>query len=258
MNNLILIDGDFILYKVCPNKVPSETERMYGVTFEKTLQETLDLVDWYLVEKIFKPTNATEYIAFLGGTGNYRYSVDKNYKEGRTTDKPPYFKEVKEHLVSKWNFTIVDGIESEDAVGITLTSYPDAIIVREDHDLEQLPGVHYNPTKEEFKTITPLQAYYNQWLQCLTGCTTDKVKGIPKVGEKTAAKILEKIQDYSNYPEGVLTQYLLYFGEEEGIEQFAVNYKLLKILRNKKDFIIPTITQVPSKVEDKVEDELKF
>jgi hypothetical protein len=87
MNNLILVDGDFILYKVCPNKVPSETERMYGVTFEKTLQETLDLVDWYLVEKIFKPTNATEYIAFLGGTGNYRYSVDKNYKEGRTTDK---------------------------------------------------------------------------------------------------------------------------------------------------------------------------
>ena len=150
----LLIDGDFILWKTVPNISPTATEKMYNVSFEKTLQETLDLVDWYIEEKIFKPTDSRSYIAFLGGDKNFRKDLNSQYKINRIDKEfPNYFKEAKQYLIDKWNFIKVDDIEAEDAVGICLTEYPDSIVVREDHDLDQLPGLHYNPTKEIFTEI---------------------------------------------------------------------------------------------------------
>jgi len=107
MSKLAIIDGDFICYKVCPNSKKQEEP--------KTLQQTLGLVDWYLDEKIFKPTNTEEYIAYLGGLGNFRYSLSDSYKSGRSSEKPPFFSEVRDYLVGKWDFHVVDGIEAEDA-----------------------------------------------------------------------------------------------------------------------------------------------
>ena len=150
---IALIDGDFILWKVCPNLVLTETEVMYGVNNVKTLEETLQGIDWYVTEKILKYVNVDSYIGFLGGKGNFRKLLTDSYKEGRTEDRPPFFQEAKQHLVDKWGFHIVDNIESEDAVGICLTKYPEAIIVRVDHDLDQLEGVHFNPTNLQWKTI---------------------------------------------------------------------------------------------------------
>lgn len=250
MSNLILIDADHILYKTCPNRVLSETERMYGVQSEKTLQETLDLVDWYLVEKIFKPTNANSYIGFLGGKGNFRMNISKSYKEGRSDIKPPYFNEAKQHLVDKWGFVLVDEIEAEDAVGICLTKYPEAIIVRVDHDLDQLEGVHFNPTNLQWKNILKDEAIYTFWRSMITGCTSDKVKGIVNNRKRFADKVIGKyIPDYYNSPlymNVILKEYIALYGEYKGIEQFALNYKLLKILREKEDFIIPEPSEVPT------------
>ena len=56
------------------------------------------------------------------------------------------------------------------------------------------------------------------------------------------------------------------FGPSKGVYEFQKNYRLLHLLDCDEDFIrevgevpkFPTITQVPSKVEDKVDDELKF
>jgi len=164
--NDIIIDGDFILWKVVPTMKDSE---------DKTLDETLKLLDWYLINKIFIPTNTKSYIGFLGGKGNFRKDITDSYKADRTYEYPNYFKETKQYMIDKWKFISVDGIEAEDAVGITLTKYPNSVIICEDHDLLQLPGVQYNPTKEIFQDITTEIAYYNQWKQMLTGCSSDKV-----------------------------------------------------------------------------------
>jgi len=243
--NDIIIDGDFILWKVVPTMKDSD---------DKTLDETLKLLDWYLINKIFIPTNTKSYIGFLGGKGNFRKDITDSYKADRTYEYPNYFKETKQYMIDKWKFISVDGIEAEDAVGITLTKYPNSVIICEDHDLLQLPGVQYNPTKEIFQDITTEIAYYNQWKQMLTGCSSDKVVGIPQVGEKKASKILEgcsKVQ----YKFFVLSEYVKYFGEYQGVEEFAKNYKLLKILRSLKGFEIPEFQKVERVEEPEIKTE---
>lgn len=260
---IILIDGDFILWKVVPNTVPSETERMYGVSFDKTLEETLVLLDWYIREKIFIPTKIDSYIGFLGGVGNFRKELTIEYKKGRSEERPNFFRETKQYLVDKYGFVLTQDMESEDAVGITLTKYHDAIIIREDHDLDQLPGTHYNPSKQEWKNITIENAEYNFWKQMLTGCTTDNVKGLPKWGEVKASKYLESIGDVESttvtYQNWIFDAYLRHFGEYKGIEEFYLNYKLLKILREKEGFIIPEIREINFKpLIPEVDDDLTF
>jgi len=247
MTNRVLIDADFIAWKICPNKVLTETEIMYGITSEKTLEEVYELVDWYLQEKIFIPTGAISYIGFLGGKGNFRKELDDSYKEGRSYELPKYFNEAKQYLVDKWGFIKVDGIEAEDSVGICLTKYPDAVIVCEDHDLLQLPGTQYNPSKQIWLTHFQEEADYNFWKQCLTGCSTDKVKGVPRIGPVKAAKIINDV-DKHDWKYVILQSYINYFGEYKGVEEFAKNYKLLRILREKEGFDTPEFIDI-SKVE---------
>jgi 5'-3' exonuclease len=250
--NKLLIDADFILWKILPNKkqTPEEIEQ-YGDYSQRTLEDIQNGLDWFINEKILVPTNADEYIGFIGGYGNFRKELAPiTYKANRVDmELPRWFNEAKEYLVEKWGFIKVDGMESEDAVGITLTQYPDSIVVRVDHDLDQLEGTHFNPNKEELKIISEKEAIYNQWKQCLTGCVSDKVAGIPKIGEVKSSKILEEIH-FTKYQQEVLQQYLNYFGEYEGVKQFSLNYQLLKILREKEDFIIPTFTKVDKVCEN--------
>ena len=258
MSRLILIDADLILWRCVPNKVLSKAEIAEGVISEKTLEQTLDLIDWYVTEKIFKPTLADNYIGFLGGVGNFRYDVLSSYKFGRPLDKPQFFTEAKNHLIDKWKFVMVNGIEAEDAVGLTLTKYFDAIIVGTDHDLNQLEGTHFNPVTGVWKTINKEQAIYNINLMLLSGCSTDKIRGLKKgCGIKTAEKLLEGFPIESQLWE-VINLYLTEYGEYKGIEEFYTQYKLLKILRNKEDFIIPEVVKVPTNPIEEVNDDLKF
>lgn len=245
MNIRLLIDSDFILWKILPNKkqTPEEIEQ-YGDYSKRTFEDIQKGLDWFIEEKILKPTNADEYIGFLGGHGNFRKKIADSYKANRIgMEYPKYFDYAKEYLIVKWGFTKVNNIESEDAVGICLTKYPDSIIVRVDHDLDQLAGTHFNPNKEELREISKEQAEFNQWKQCLTGCVSDQVRGIPQVGEIKAGKILFG-QPLDNLKSLVLTEYINYFGEYQGIIEFAKNYQLLKILRELEGFVIPEFQKV--------------
>ncbi|HPS89578.1 MAG TPA: hypothetical protein PLC35_06355, partial [Methanosarcina vacuolata] len=113
------------------------------------------------------------------------------------------------------------------------------IIVGTDHDLNQLEGIHFNPVTNSWQTVTKEQATYNINLMLLSGCSTDKVRGLKKgCGVKTAEKLLKGFPTESQFWE-VINLYLTEYGEYKGIEEFYIQYKLLKILRNKEDFIIP-------------------
>jgi len=244
----LLIDGDHIIWKILPNKkqTPEEIEQ-YGDYSKRTFEDIQKGLDWFIEEKILKPTNADEYIGFLGGHGNFRKQIADSYKANRIgIEYPRYFDYAKEYLIVKWGFVKVNNIESEDAVGICLTQYPDSIIVRVDHDLDQLPGIHFNPNKEEFRTISLQESMYFQWKQMLTGCTSDQVKGIPQVGEVKANKILEQSTSYrsTHNKHIVLDAYTNYFGEYQGVIEFSKNYQLLKILREKEEFVIPEFIKV--------------
>ena len=252
----LLIDSDFILWKILPNKkqTPEEIEK-YGDYSQRTFEDICNGLDWFINDKILIPTKATEYIGFLGGYGNFRKEIaPTTYKANRVDmELPKWFSEAKDYLVDRWKFIKVDNMESEDAVGICLTKYPDSIIVRVDHDLDQLPGIHYNPVKEEFKEITQQEADYFFAIQNLAGCSTDKVVGLKKgVGETKAMQLLCTTPTCNSLFEKILQLFIKEYGEYNGIVNFSKNYQLLKILREKEGFEIPEFTKVTNSSEEEI------
>ena len=251
----LLIDSDFIIWKILPNKkqTPEEIEK-YGDYSQRTFEDICNGLDWFITEKILIPTKATEYIGFLGGYGNFRKEIaPTTYKANRIDmELPKWFSEAKDYLVDKWKFIKVDGMESEDAVGVCLTKYPDAIIVGVDHDLLQLSGTHYNPVNETWSTFTEFEAgtWFNK--QQLAGCQTDKVVGLKKgVGFAKASKLLENVC-LVDQPMQILSLFIEEYGEYDGIVNYAKNYQLLKILREKEGFVIPEFTKVNNSSEEEI------
>jgi len=243
-NKLILIDADFILWKTVPNKVLSETEFMYGIKSKKSLEETLNLIDEYLKEKILIPTKATHYIAFLGGNKNFRKFLAEDYKQGRSSEKPKYFNLAKEYLIEKYNFIKINNAEAEDYVNYFHNKFitepnnhifgKEILIVREDHDLNQIAGKHYNPTKKEFSIITKEQANYFFWDSMISGCSSDHIKGIPGKGHAYVKKLF-KDREPLDYIFHTLNAYMDEYGEENGIYKFQQTYRLLKLLSTNED-----------------------
>lgn len=258
MSKLLVMDSDFILFRVVPEKVLSETEKMYGVSNERTLEQICLDMDKYLLDKIFIPTQAEYYIGFLGGKGNFRKEISTEYKANRV-DKilPKYFNEVKQYLVDKWKFEVVDNIEAEDAVGIAVSNENfqidlwEIIIIKTDHDLNQLSGLHFNPVKNEYSYISEFQSNYNLYHQVLTGCSTDKVPGVPKCGEVKAHKLLLPCLTLDELKNTTIAEYIRFYGDVEGLVQYDKNYNLIHILREKDDFIIPKVQCINK--EEKVE-----
>jgi 5'-3' exonuclease len=267
MSRLLIIDGDFILWRITPNKVLSETEVMYGVSNERSFEQICKELDEYLITKIFIPTQAEFYIGYLGGgvQRDFRRNQFIEYKANREgREKPKYFADVWLYMLNKWKFFPCGdvGIEADDACLITekrLKEKPEdeVIIVCQDKDLLNTEGVRYNPVKDEWKTTSALEEYYLFWRSMITGDTADAIKGVPGKGVRTAEYILEKVH-ITQYPQEVFRQYLEAFKTEAiAIEQFYKNYKMLWILREKEDFIVPEIQSINNR-EEKEEPLISF
>lgn len=154
--------------------------------------------------RLFDGASASFY---LTGTGNYREAVATlaPYKGNRdSSHKPRYYKELRDYVKSVWKAEVVDGMEADDAVSIEQYSNKDksTVLVSIDKDLLNTPGHHFNPKKDEYSYVTKAEADKNFWIQVATGDTTDNIKGLHKIGPKTALKAwdsagsLEKYQDW--------------------------------------------------------------
>ena len=86
----------------------------------------------------------------------------------------------------------------------------------------------------------------------LMGDPTDGIPGLPKVGPKTADKLLYDIQ-LQELPEFVLKKYIEIFGIQEGICKFAETFKLVYILKTKEDVLRETGIELPELVTYDVE-----
>ena len=250
LKRLLLIDGGFLLFKTVPNKVLTETELMYSVNPEKTLQETYDLIDWYITEKIFKPVKLDYFVGFVDGSraNNFRTQISESYKSNRIgKELPKYFKEAKEYLQTKWNFCMPEGIEVDDALLITenrLKNDYEVIIACQDKDILFTEGNRYNPVKDEWSECSSTKEQYIFWKSMICGDQADAVTGIFGKGEKYFEKIIKVYKQDTPIHSIILHAYIENYGEYKGIEEFYKNYKLLKILREKEDFVIPEIQSV--------------
>lgn len=181
---IALIDADSIIYTVAfVNKSPSLCKKAY----EDKIKEIID------------NTDATKGLIFLKGPDNFRYLVDAEYKGHR---KDGLDDDVKERIKMLYEYANASAIlsyngEADDYVHIAAQEArsvgDDYVVCCIDKDLQQIAGLNYNYRSCALKLITDEEAYRFTMKQFLTGDATDNIRGIPKIGPKTADKLLDPV-----------------------------------------------------------------
>jgi 5'-3' exonuclease len=235
---LAIIYGDIIVYIIA--------YVMESITDEEIVKQRTDR---YVYQILAYSESSGQYIMFLTGNNIFRYHIYPEYKAKRKDrELPIWYQTIRDYLTDKWKAIVVDGMEADDAISITHYKYPTAIICSKDKDLLQIPGKHYRiPTsittsRGELKTILPKEAYYKLMIQSLMGDSTDNIVGIPGIGPKKAEQILKGIPIYKMW-EVAIEAYESYY-DNEGLEKFILNFKLVKLLEIHPEFIIPLPIQI--------------
>ena len=186
----LLIDADYIVYKSCAS---AETEIDWGddvivVTskFSEALSNTIRELE--KIEAAF--FNATDTILFFSDSVNFRKSIFPDYKGHRNRKKPCGYRRVIEQLKTKYEVIRMDTLEADDAMGIYATLHPGNVICSPDKDMKQIPGMVYD--LENITEISPEEGSAWHLIQTMAGDQTDGYSGVPGIGVKRAAALLER------------------------------------------------------------------
>lgn len=183
----------------------------------------------------------TEARVFIGGYDNYRNHIAtiKPYKGNRkSANRPKYYEETREYLVSRYGAVKSHGREADDEVSIL--QYADrgltTVIVDRDKDLHNTPGWNFNPHTKELKYISKLEADINFLGQVLTGDSVDNIVGVPRLGPVTRDKIIASCNgDVKALKREVDNQYKKAYGRDKWEQALWENATLLWIQR--KDWV---------------------
>lgn len=197
MKPTALIDGDIIAYRVaaaCQTTEGWKPDPAFVPTFaEDDVKRGVarTVADW-----TFR-SGCDGHVVLLTGSLNFRKLVDPTYKMNRADNvKPVALRFAREYLLNEYRARMVDGLEADDLIGLMLTgSMTDGrgVSVSIDKDLRTVPGLHFNPTKDnQVVSVTPTEADHLWMLQTLTGDPVDGYKGAVGVGPAKAAKLLPK------------------------------------------------------------------
>ena len=260
---IAVIDMDSVVYSIInPNKVldefgvPKRTEDNSKFLYtEKTENEVIESAK-FIMNDIFVSSNCTHYIGFIKGrnTISYRKSINPEYKANRGTEPPKLWNFCKDYLIKEYNIVEANNLEVDDFVHMTKLALKDSFICCIDSDLLGTEGVHFSWRKKEWITTTKEQAEYKFWVDMICG-THNNTKGIPGKGIKFAEKCLEET-DGLLMKSIVFENYLHFFGEYEGIQEFYKNYMSLKLLDSYEGFVIPEPIKVVIKIEENKVDNL--
>jgi len=187
----LIIDGDLFLFKAA---VAVEEEIDWGDDIwslssdlkaaKKLFKSTIDGFKKELVVK--------DVVLTISGQNNFRKEILDTYKGGRKkVRKPVGYKALVEWAMAEYESILVDCLEADDVMGI-MGSMPntEAIIVSDDKDMKTIPCRLFRPQANERLVISDMEANKNFLIQALMGDMTDGYGGCPKVGIKTAEKIL--------------------------------------------------------------------
>jgi DNA polymerase-1 len=187
----LFIDADTIVYK---SAFASEVETDWGNdqwTLHSDMTEARDIFDASIRDIITQFDNSIEYVLCFSSKKNFRKKLLPDYKANRKKiRKPIVFKPLREWAEHSYNSMIISSLEADDVLGLHAH---DNIMVSIDKDLKTIPGKHFNPNDiiTGVYEITKEEADYNHMMQTLCGDSTDGYSGCPKVGPKTAEKILD-------------------------------------------------------------------
>lgn len=152
-----------------------------------------------MIERICLATNSQDIECYIGGSDNFRYKIYADYKANRTKDKPTYLESCREVLVSQYGCTVVNGMETDDALGIAQTKYDgNSRICSLDKDLLQVPGNHFNWVSGVNRLVSPLDGLRTFYKQIILGDRTDNIPGYDGKLRGEAPKFIQKLQEPIN------------------------------------------------------------
>lgn len=221
-----LIDGDIVTYRAACSAI-GEEQWVALARADKTIQDILE------------ETKSDSYIVYLTGSNNFRREIAPSYKAHRPEERPEHWQAVREFLVTHHNGHIVDGYEADDALGIAQTTSGNTVICSIDKDLLQVPGIHYNFVKKEWKTVTHEEGIRALYTQSLVGDRSDNIEGIRGIGPVKAKQALCSCETEEELYDKCRSMY----GDDE---RFHLNMKLLYIWRKPADNWEPPAKRVAS------------
>ncbi len=183
---IALIDSDILCYRVG------------AVTEEENGDTAIETMAVYLEDMLmFDLLDCDEHELFLTGRQNFRFdvAVTAPYKGNRKdVKKPKHLPLLREYLQVSWGASVSDGQEADDDIAMRATELAgDGLIVSIDKDFMQVAGWHYNFVKKIKKEVTPEDGLRFFYKQILMGDSADNIKGIHRVGEVTATKMLAEL-----------------------------------------------------------------
>ena len=220
---ILLVDTDVFIWK---HAMSNEIDWGDGPTYDT--EEALLGFEAELRE-LTETLNSNKVILCLGEGRCFRYELLPEYK-GTRPPKPEAVVDLYRVLKEKYKTVSNEGLECDDTLGILHTgAYVDqSIIVSTDKDMKTIPGFHFNPRKKELGVtyVSPKEAARFHMVQTLMGDSTDNIKGIPRVGVKTAEKWLNE--------KGYGWDSVLQMYESRGLsrEDMLLNARLTRILQD--------------------------
>lgn len=225
----VLCDGDIVAYR-CAASCLSKGQLVEPVEVAQTRVNDL-------MYRIIQETEATKYEVYIGGENNFRKAIYPEYKANRKdTQKPPWLDACREQLVVEWQASVVNGMETDDMLGILQTD--DTIIASIDKDLLMIPGKHYNFVKQEHYLVTPLDGIRHFWFQMIMGDRSDNIPGYDGTARQTTPKfllpVIQALNECTNEEamEKLVKDMYIVNGNQA---QFEINKKLLWILREEPE-----------------------
>ena len=187
----LLIDGDILIYKIATTKeVPTHWgDGLWTLHCDENICKAE--VDDQLLQ-LKEDLEADKLIIALTDKSNFRKDILPSYKDNRKQKRKPLaLPLLRQYCIDNYDAVIMEGLEADDVLGILATepTNEERIIVSIDKDLLQIPGKVSRDGKT-FEVISEDEANYWHMMQTLTGDSTDGYSGCPKVGVKTAQKIL--------------------------------------------------------------------
>lgn len=234
MNNLI--DADLIAYPCAASCEPTKAKPFLEPP-EVAIYRVHDLV-----QRICKETNTTDCEFYLGGSDNFRKTIYPEYKANRTKPPPTYLQECREILVLAYGATVVNGIETDDKLGIRQTELDgNSRICSIDKDLKMVPGFHYNWRTGEMSLVSPLDGLRTFYKQLIAGDGTDNIpsydgklrNSIPKFIQRLQEPIDEMTEEIDMY------EYIKQIYQNESDVVMHRNAQLIYILREEGVFWKP-------------------
>lgn len=225
-----LIDGDILVYRVGFSVDDPEEEKF-----------AISRMGHY-IDNLLSVQGVESYSGYITGKGNYRDEIatEQDYKGNRVNNrKPVHYDTLREYLVSKWGFELIQGQEADDAIGIAVYELPEdqSCVMSIDKDLDMLRGWHYNFVKQDLYYVKEEDAIRNFYMQILTGDRVDNIPGLKGIGPKKAEKILKDCEGEQQLFDEVLSAY------DNDIDKLTERAQLLWIRRKSGQLWTPKNSQ---------------